>query len=244
MLQQPRRVRVYLPPDYTTAYSYPVLFLQDGQRVFGGEGSWRLEETLDREMAAGRVAPLIVAAIDHGGAEDPADGRRLAEYTPVRDLRLGGGEADRYGRFLVRELMPWARQQFSIEWRRQAIAIGGSSLGGLVSLYLGMEYPRVFGSIAALSPSVWWADGHIFQHVKKHARQGHRHARIWLDIGDREGDAAVANVVKLRDILAGCGWSEPANLHCEVERGAEHKESSWASRAPRLLRYLFPAPKR
>src|SRR5262249_39170523 len=41
--------------------------------------------------------------------------------------------------------------------------IGGSSLGGLLSLYLGLKHPHVFGKIAALSPSVWWHNRMITQ---------------------------------------------------------------------------------
>ena len=41
--------------------------------------------------------------------------------------------------------------------------MGGSSLGGLVSMYLGLRYVWVFGKVAVMSPSVWWRNRAILK---------------------------------------------------------------------------------
>ena len=46
--------------------------------------------------------------------------------------------------------------QYRVRRDREATGLGGSSLGGLVTLYLGLRYAQYFGKLAVLSPSVWW----------------------------------------------------------------------------------------
>ena len=74
--------------------------------------------------------------------------RRLAEYTPTRDWKLGGGEARLYGEMLVREVLPFLREQYRLRPGAAQTGLGGSSLGGLVSLWLGLQHPDSFGKLA------------------------------------------------------------------------------------------------
>jgi predicted alpha/beta superfamily hydrolase len=135
---------------------YPVLYLNDGQNLFDPATSfikgrtWRVREAADAAIEAGEVEPLIIVGIYNTGD------RRLAEYTHERDWQMGGGEADSYGELLTRELMPWIAEHYRVRAGREHTGLGGSSLGGLVSLYLGLRYAEVFGRLAVLSPSVWW----------------------------------------------------------------------------------------
>ena len=120
--------------------------------------------------------------------------------------------------------------------RRPGIA--GSSLGGLVSLYLGLHHPDVFGQIAALSTSAWLDDRLIARFVD--ALPGRPETRIWTDIGTHEGRSAVTDARALRDALVRQGWREGVDLrHVEAE-GATHNEVAWATRLPAVLQFLFP----
>ena len=71
---------------------------------------------------------------------------------------MGGGEAAAYGRLMTEELMPWIASLYRVRTEREHTGVGGSSLGGLVSLYLGLRFPQYFGKLAVLSPSVWWIE--------------------------------------------------------------------------------------
>ncbi len=105
---------VYLPPMYRTAGDrhFPVLYMQDGQNLFDPETSfipgnyWRMGETADGLIEASTIEPLIIVGIYNTGE------RRIDEYTPVEDSRLGGGHADAYGRMLVEELKPFIDAQY------------------------------------------------------------------------------------------------------------------------------------
>jgi predicted alpha/beta superfamily hydrolase len=240
-LPSARTVLVYLPPGYDrdTARRYPVLYLHDGQNLFDGATSfidgqeWRVDETAERLIRAGLVEPLIVVGVYNTGEQ------RMAEYTPVADPKHGGGQADLYGRLLVEELKPRIDAEFRTRTDAASTGLGGSSLGGLVSLYLGLKYPNVFGRLAVVSPSVWWADRAILETVAAlPARTGQR---IWVDVGTKEGKSATPDTRRLRDALAAKGWRLGRDLRYLEARGAEHNEAAWAGRFDRILRFLYPA---
>jgi len=241
VLRNQRDLAVYLPPGYheQPERRFPVLYLHDGQNLFDGSTSfvqgqdWHVGQSADAEIYAGRVEPLIIVGIYNTGKA------RIQEYTPTRVPRLGGGRADRYGKFLREEVMPFVDSEYRVESGPQCTGIGGSSLGGLVSLYLGLLRPDVFGKIAALSPSVWWNQRVI--HTFAAGMQVELRPRIWLDIGTREGPRIVEDVERYRDILLRRGWQYEQNLHYERVEGAEHNEAAWAQRVAPFLRFLYPA---
>lgn len=239
-----RGVRVYLPAGYRRAWPkrYPVLYLQDGQKLFGEPGaSWGLQQVLDGEIESGRMAPLMVVGVDHGGDEGERDATRIAEYTPVADGQLGGGQAAAYGLMLVEEIVPWVARQYRARKGREQTGIGGASLGGLVSLYVGLEHRKVFGRVAALSPSLWWGGEWIYRYVESLGMNVTPKPRIWLDMGEREGVTHVARAEQLRARLAEAGWKEPEQLWFHRDAAGEHHERAWSGRMGAVLRYLFSA---
>jgi predicted alpha/beta superfamily hydrolase len=233
---------VYLPPMYKTAWDrhFPVLYMQDGQNLFDPETSfipgnyWRMGETADGLIEAGTIEPLIIVGIYNTGE------RRIDDYTPVEDSRLGGGRADAYGRMLVEELKPFIDARYRTLPGAQHCGLGGSSLGGLVALYLGLRYSDVFSRLAVISPSVWWRRRAILKTVA--ALEQKPELRIWLDIGSKESTRAVPDVRALRDGLIKKGWQLGENLAYLEAENAEHTESAWAQRVGPMLQFLFPAP--
>ena len=240
-LRNRRDLIVYLPPGYheQPSRAYPVLYLHDGQNLFDGATSfipgmdWHVGQTADLLIYEGRVEPLIIVGLYNAGKQ------RLGEYTPTRAPKLGGGRANRYAKFLLEEVRPFVQSQYRVAEGAERTGIGGSSLGGLVSLYLGLRLPRIFGRIAALSPSVWWNERVILRFVA--AAPVHPHPRIWLDAGTREGGRTVEDVERFRDVLLSKGWLLERDLHYERVEGAEHNEAAWAQRVGPFLQFLFPA---
>jgi enterochelin esterase-like enzyme len=241
ILPDRRDLIVYLPPGYETEPSryYPVLYLNDGQNLFDPQTSfikgrtWQVRETADVAIEAGEVEPLIIVGIYNTGD------RRLAEYTHERDWQMGGGEADSYGALLNRELMPWIAEHYRVNPGREHTGLGGSSLGGLVSLYLGLRYPDVFGRLAVLSPSVWWNHKSILGVLNEVAPHLQERPRIWLDVGDHEGRMTLRDTELLAKRLKTNGWRDES-VHFETVRGGTHDEGSWAGRVGPMLRFLFP----
>ena len=154
--------------------------------------------------------------------------------------RPGGGDAGKYGEMLTRELLPFLRSEYRLRDDAGNTGIGGSSLGGLVSLWLGLRYPETFGKLAVLSPSVWWNHKYIVSYVNERARELEQRPRIWLDVGDAEGRRTLADAELLHARLQTHGWREGADLHFERVSGGTHDEAAWAERVGPMLRFLFP----
>jgi predicted alpha/beta superfamily hydrolase len=235
-----RDVIVAVPPDYFHAKQrYPVLYLQDGQNLFDGATSfikgsfWDVQTTTDRLIDKGAIEPLLTVGIYNTGIE------RMEEYTPVRDRNLGGGKANLYGRLLVEELKPWIDQNYRTLDGPAHTGVGGSSLGGLVTLYLGLSWPQVFGRLAVLSPSVWWAQGAMLQYVRR--MRPEPRPRIWLDVGLGEGPAMIKKCDELHRLLERRGWRDGVEMQYLRAPGARHNEDAWAKRVDPFLRFLFPA---
>ena len=234
---------VYVPPMYAADPDrfYPVLYMQDGQNLFDPETSfihgnyWRMGETADALILSGEIEPLVIVGIYNTGEN------RINEYTPVHDRRLGGGRAGAYGQMLVEELRPFVAHTYRILAGAQNCGMGGSSLGGLVSLYLGLRYPDVFGKLAILSPSVWWRGRAILKTVAR-VRQA-TGQRIWLDIGTSEGARALPDVRALKDVLEEKGWHSGETLAYREAQGGHHTESAWAERVAPMLKFLYPQPR-
>jgi predicted alpha/beta superfamily hydrolase len=243
-LRNERDLVVYLPPGYDQQPQrhFPVLYLQDGQNLFDGATSfipgmdWRVGQTADGLIYSGVVSPLVIVGIYNAGKG------RVREYTPTPCPKLGGGRADSYARFLLEELQPFLARRYRLCEGPEHTGIGGSSLGGLVSLYLGLAQPAVFGKIAALSPSVWWNERVILRFAQSAATRPM--PRIWLDVGGREGAQMIGDAEKLRDILIEKGWRPEQTLHYECVQGGEHNEAAWARRVGPFLQFLFPAERR
>lgn len=238
-LEHDRTVMVYLPPNYDpeSAERYPVLYLQDGQNVFDRATSfgeeWRVDESAEALITVGAIEPLIVVAIYNTGEH------RVDEYTPTPRAEIGrGGHANDYGRMLIEELKPFIDSTYNTLPSAANTALGGSSLGGLLTLHLGLRHSTVFGRLAALSPSVWWDDCVLLREVQ--ALPGKLPFKLWLDAGTAEGTDTIENTRKLRDALVAKGWTIGDDLAYLEELGGEHNEHSWAMRVERVLRFLFP----
>jgi enterochelin esterase-like enzyme len=240
VLRNQRDLIVYLPPGYDEQpfARFPVLYLQDGQNLFDRATAfagqdWNVHGAADQGIAAGTIQPLIVVGIYNTGKS------RINEYTPTKAPRLGGGRADRYAKFLMQEVMPFIQSEYRVASDARVTGIGGSSLGGLLSLYLGLKHPTMFGKIAALSPSVWWHQRMILRFAS--AAKPSPPPTVWLDIGTKEGPRIVPEVEQFRDILVKKGWREGEELHYEKVEGAEHNELAWSQRIGRVLEFLYPA---
>lgn len=247
ILNNDRNIIVYLPPGYgkPDKQRYSVFYMHDGQNLFDGATSfipgqeWRVDETAEALINSRKIEPVIVVGIYNAGAE------RVNEYTAAADAKYkAGGKADLYGRFLIEELKPFVDQTYRTKTDGAHTGIGGSSLGGLISLYLGLKYPSVFTRVAVVSPAVWWADNQIVHYTEAESRKPR--LRVWLDIGTKEGRDAkeaqktVDGARLLKTALIKKGWREGEDLKYFEAEGAEHNEKAWAARTAAILQFLFP----
>ncbi len=241
-----RFIRVWLPPGYDEPSAqgrrYPVLYLNDGQNLFEPATSftgveWQVDETADRLIREGVIAPMIVVGIDNGAKD------RFREYMPHRSLQpmMLRVQGRRYPEFLIKEVMPFIARSYRVATGPDNTGLGGSSLGALIALYTVLAWPGVIGRLLLESPSLWASNRQLIRECR--ARKGWP-ARIFLGTGTAEAGRAdrnqsvVDDVRELAGILRRAGLDD-SRLRIVIEDGATHHESAWARRFPEALAFLF-----
>ena len=137
--------------------------------------------------------------------------------------------------------MPYIEERYSVLKGPENTGLGGSSLGGLITLYTQLATPGVFGRLLIESASLFVAKCKI---VKESRRFRDWPARIYIGMGTREvGDAKkdariVGHVRELEAVLRAAGLDE-RRLKVRIAEGATHNESAWAARFPEALEFLF-----
>ena len=232
-LRNRRNVDVYLPDSYGDARGrYPVVYLHDGQNLsdpavaFGGN-TWRIDDGL-RLLHARGIDPIIVGV--HNTGE-----RRLTEYSPFPDSSHHGGGGDRYVRFLADTVKPRIDRAYRTRRDRHGTVIGGSSMGGLVSLYAFFRRLSPFGHAMVMSPSIWFGGREILRFID---RTKYISGRIYMDVGTSEGAATVRDARALAKLLRAKGYKRESLKYIEAE-GHQHREADWARRLPSALEFVL-----
>jgi predicted alpha/beta superfamily hydrolase len=241
-----RFLRVWLPPQYDDSENsgkrYPVLYVNDGQNLFETSTSftsieWEVDETADRLIREGQIAPMIVVGIDNGQKD------RFREYMPHRSLNpmMLRVQGSRYPNFLLKEVMPFIARTYRVATGPENTGFGGSSLGALISLYTAAMHPGWFGRLLLESPSLWASNRQMIRESRA-IRQWPD--RIFLATGTQEAGledrdrSMVDDVQELANIFQRAGLDD-RRLHLVIEEGATHHESAWARRFPEALSFLF-----
>jgi predicted alpha/beta superfamily hydrolase len=218
------RFRAFLPPGYyeNTLKKYPVLYMHDGHNLFFKEeafvgNTWRTDEVLAMLDKMNAIEEVIVVGIHPNN--------RMNEYTQP-------GYAD-YGRFVVETLKPLIDAKYRTLAGPMNTAVMGSSLGGVVSFYLGWQWPEVFGKVACLSSTFSYRDD-LLERV---AQEPKRKTRIYLDSG-WPGDNYEATR-SMRDRLIWRGYHPGPELFYLAFPEAKHDENAWAARSPIPFQFLF-----
>ena len=232
-LGRKRRIAVLLPHDYyENDKSYPVLYLHDGQNLFdeyAPYGNWGVDKTLQK-LAKQGFGDVIIVAIDHGGV------LRIQEYLPYSTPRYTEAEGHLYLKFMLDDLKPMVDDRFRVLPDRESTGIGGSSLGGLISLYAGFEYPEIFGKQMIFSPSLWISE-EIYKRAKAFIPGGP--TDIFLYAGGMESANHYGQVLKLEQILQEKRKYNNFNIIFSHNPSGQHKEIHWGEQFPLALKWLY-----
>ena len=264
-----RTIQVYLPPDYYTSQkNYPVIYLHDGALLFNPNSRDCLyDETLDRLFAEGETDGIIAVGIF-------SSQNRWDEYSPwindnmhdwIVPAKAGpteGGEGDVYLDFIIDTLKPEIDARYRTKPGRKNTAIGGFSMGGLISLYAGLERPDVFSRVMAVSPAIWFAesgeywlqDNQFINYVN--SIEVPRDVAFYIDIGTDEWEGIPINAVDQEGKWLGYPfvWVDGAdaafnalesagvpenNLLLLEDPGGIHDPLSWAQRFDDAILWLY-----
>lgn len=254
----PRNVDVWLPDGYMPAKKYAVLYMHDGQMLFDSTQTWNkqewgVDETVGRLMAEGNIRDCIVVGIWNTGGtrhqeylpQKPFEALTEAEKDTLRaamastryDVRNYRVQSDDYLRFLVRELKPFIDKQFSTRRDRKNTFIGGSSMGGLISLYALCEYPKVFGGAVCLSThwtGIFRSENNPFPDALLRYLETRlpkpKKCRIYFDYGTETLDALYEPTQLRVDAIMSKKGFGPASWTTRKFAGADHSERAWRDR--------------
>jgi predicted alpha/beta superfamily hydrolase len=214
-LDRKRRISALLPYNYyETKKSYRVLYLNDGQNLFdefAPFGNWAIDKSLEH-LASKGLDDVIVIAIDHGGEE-------------------------LYIAFLEETLIPYVNKKYRVLTEREHTGIGGSSMGGIISLFAGLNHQNTFGKLMVFSPSLWIAPK-IFQQAE------HFHpdlpTEMYIYAGGKESQNHLPNVHRFKKrLLEGKTIFNQIRLHLSLNPEGTHGESFWRDEFPKAVEWLY-----
>jgi len=246
-----RMLRVWLPANYASPRnaqrSYPVMYMHDAQNLFdettAKTGEWHVDETVEHLVGNFKIPPMIVVGIDHAGE------KRSSEYLPYPDPNHEHyGTPDEkdvrgkdYATFLLTEVMPFVEKRYRCSRGAANTGIGGSSYGGVISLYTVLQHPGIFGHVLVESPVLGVGDGQLLKDAEQ-AKQLPQ--KMYFAIGTSETKDAdyntrlVKNLEELQTILRKKGMG-PDRLKVVLDEGAVHNEAAWSRRLPDAMVFLY-----
>lgn len=251
----PRTLRVWLPPGYssTTTTRYPVVYMWDGQNLFdtattafGSE--WKVDETLTSFVNSGQTQGAIVVGIDNEGTGKG----RYEEYTNWNwthpTVGFINARADETAAWLVNSVMPLINSKYRTLKGRNYTALAGSSMGGYMTIYTGMAYPKVFGKLASFSTVALDnpMQGQQLRAFVEAARTDPARSpyiagtQIYLDMGDAEQLSYTTSPLLVENHRQMCNSLLKAGFYpiCRVIPGAAHNEAAWSLRVDDAFRFL------
>ena len=242
ILGESRGVRILLPRNYgmIPGKRYPVVYMHDGQGLFGGGGSWQVEQAVTEQVELGNMREVIVVGIDNTGHNN-----RFRDYVPNGDGSvMVAGDADAYTAFIREELKPQIDAEFMTIDDPSTTASIGSSLGAVCAMYQGVAHGDVFRRVGAFSGA--WPFSAGFNQTLDDDDAPMQGLRVYIDSGDAGPSSDNFFIVSgIRDVLLdrdqeGTTFSIERNLRYVVGYGDQHNQHAWARRLPGALAFLYP----
>lgn len=230
-LNTTRKVWALLPHDYDYSNeSYPVMYLQDAQNLFNENaeyGNWEIDKKL-AVMSEYNVGKIIVIAVEH------AEEDRVKEYNVGKTV-LGKGQGKKYIKFLVETLKPYVDSNFRTKEERAFTGIGGSSMGGLISIFSGLRYPEVFGKLMIFSPSLW-----VVPKMKIKNYEDSGNTKIYLYAGGDESATMIEHVEIFKNRMLESEFiDDKMKINLSINKLGKHNETYWSDEFPKAIEWLF-----
>lgn len=253
-----RNIDVWLPEAYDGKKKMDVLYMHDGQMLFDSsitwnKQSWEIQIGMDSLMQKRFINHCIIVGIWNIP-------KRRQEYfpekvfnsinQPLRDSiqkDIGGApNSDAYLHFIVKELKPFIDSAYKTNSTRAHTYIGGSSMGGLISLYALCEYPQQFSGAICLSTH--WP-GSVYRNTKEVPEafanyvsqflpKANKH-RFYFDYGTLGKDAWYDYGQELIDLQMINKKYSHKNWITRKFEGADHTEKAWKNRIALPFQFML-----
>ena len=228
----PRDMLVWLPPGYktdTTAH-YPVLYMQDAQNLFDPYTStfgidWHLDEMADSLIKCGLLRPLIIVGLT-------STKWRSSEYA---DNDTGYA----YMKFMINKVKPFIDSVYRTLTGSENTAVGGSSLGALISFMLVWNYPEVFSKVICMSPALKILNIDYVKNVREYGGPL-KNVKFYFDVGTDSIDSRLkTGTLEMIKALKSKGYKMGKDILWYEDLKGTHNEASWGQRVRRPLLFFF-----
>lgn len=246
-----RDLLIWLPPGYNDAknvnVTYPVLYMHDGQHMFeqsgAAPGEWGMDEVATSLITRHMMSPVIIVAIPNAGTE------RNSEYLPLPAIEGLTPRGDEHVQWLKSEVLPRVQRTFRVKTGPENTAIGGASLGALISIYAATTHPETFGMVLAESLPLRESEVKVWADYVSSVKVWPR--KVYLGMGGNETGAKPENAARNKSYVdsvrsldktldkAGLG---PDRRLLVIDEAGEHNEPAWGKRLPQALTFIFPPP--
>jgi len=231
-LNKTRKIWALLPHDYhSSTETYPVMYLQDAQNLFNEKakyGNWEIDKKL-AVMAEYKIGKIIIIAIEH------AEEDRIKEYNVGKTL-LGKKKKKKYIKFVTETLKPFVDSNFRTKKERKFTGIGGSSMGGLVSIFSGLRNPEVYGKLMIFSPSLWVVPELTIESDSKN----YKNTKIYLYAGGNESATMIEHAQNFKNnMIASKFVKDETKINLSINREGKHNETYWSDEFPKAIEWLF-----
>ncbi len=200
--------------------------MHDGQNLFDDQTSFLGEWGLDEFMDTTTLPKCIIVGIDNGGAN------RIHELTPYDMEKYGKAEGAAYLHFIVKRLKPYIDSHYPVLKSRKNTWMGGSSLGGLISFYALLQYPKTFGGAAIFSPSFWIAPA-IYKEAESKLKK--MKASIYFYTGKKESEEMVPDMMKMMNLVS---MHSQILATAVIREEGKHQEGSWRREFPLFYQWM------
>lgn len=239
-----RTLRVYLPPRYeASSERYPVVYLHDGQWSFSepGKKRWDVDRVAEDLIQTGYIPPVILVGVD---CNERDRRREMTHTTPPPFRRMGRrgyipcyafdgeGLGSSYEACFADEVKPYIDSRYRTKPEKENTLLAGSSMGGLVTLCMGMNRHEIYGKLGLISPAVHWLSDEFYNSIKNYGQ------KIWLDCGMAES-YYVDNTRELCRIFTGLNYRQGEDLLYLIQPDAVHTEQYFSQRFRMLLLWMF-----
>lgn len=225
-----RRIWIYQPPEsqYSLTKKYPVIYMHDGQNLFDENTAFDDEWGIDESLNA-LQAECIIVGIDSGE-------NRMTEYNFHDNKKHGKGRGRQYIDFIAATLKPYIDAHYNTRPERMFTHIAGSSMGGLISLYGALYYPKIFGGAGVFSPSLWLVDGAVTELADVVLQNKHYSQLVYFYGGGKEKCDVVMHITNVANLLS----QHPCyKVKLEIDPNGEHTELHWRTKFPGYYKWIF-----
>ena len=236
--REKRRIHLYLPDNYHwTDERYPVLYMFDGHNLYFDHDatygkSLGLKEFLDHWSKR-----MIVVGIECSDK----DLQRVHEYCPyhIQSVTYGDvkGKGDKTVEWIVKELKPFIDENYRTYPHREATAVAGYSMGGMLTLYTVLHHNDVFSKAAVISPSVVPAIESFRKEVKGKLNAD---TRIFFSWGTAEYSPEYNALVEqyIRELEKEV-QKQDVKTYLFRHEGGLHNEGSWEHQVPTWMHFMW-----